>query len=67
MQIEREEIERLARTVMTSWPFLSATSTRVQDTSVGKNAVSGPRGFKKGPVTRKRWTISRGPVVADWR
>jgi DNA-directed RNA polymerase subunit beta len=48
MAIEREEIERLPRTVTTSRPSSTATSTAACPTCWGKTAVAGPKGFKKG-------------------
>jgi DNA-directed RNA polymerase subunit beta len=51
-QIEREEIERLAKDREDELSILERNIFgRLQPILMGKNAVSGPKGFKKGPVT----------------
>ena len=52
MQIEREEIERLAKDRDDELAILERNIYgRLQDILIGRNAVSGPRGFKKGDIT----------------
>ena len=54
MQIEREEIESLGKDRDDELSILERSIyASVQKTLMGKNAVSGPRGFKKGPVTEE--------------
>jgi DNA-directed RNA polymerase subunit beta len=54
MQIEREEIESLGKDRDDELAILERSIYgSVKKTLMGKNAVSGPRGFKKGPVTEE--------------
>jgi DNA-directed RNA polymerase subunit beta len=67
LQIEREEVERLARDRTTSWRSSSATSTRVcKGMILGKTAVKGPKGVKSGSEITEELleTLSPRPVVA---
>jgi DNA-directed RNA polymerase subunit beta len=52
LQIEREEIERLAKDRDDELAILERNIySRLRQIMTGKTAVSGPKGFKKGPVT----------------
>ncbi len=52
LQIERQEIERLAKDRDDELSILERNIfARLKEIMRGKNAVSGPKGFKKGPVT----------------
>ena len=54
MQIEREEIEFLGKNRDDELSILErSVYNSVKKTLMGKTAVSGPRGFKKGPVTEE--------------
>jgi DNA-directed RNA polymerase subunit beta len=54
MQIEREEIESLGKDRDDELAILERSIyASVKKTLMSKNAVSGPRGFKKGPVTEE--------------
>ena len=54
MQIEREEIEFLGKDRDDELSILErSVYDSVKKTLLGKTAVSGPRGFKKGPVTEE--------------
>ena len=54
MQIEREEIEFLGKNRDDELSILErSVYNSVKKTLLGKTAVSGPRGFKKGPVTEE--------------
>ncbi len=66
MQIEREEIESLGKDRDDELSILERSIyASVQKTLMGKNAVSGPRGFKKGPVTEE--TLNDIPRSDWWR
>ncbi|WP_416879180.1 DNA-directed RNA polymerase subunit beta [Litorimonas sp.] len=66
MQIEREEIEALGKDRDDELSILERSIYgSVQNTLMGKNAVSGPRGFKKGPVTEE--TLNDIPRSDWWR
>jgi len=66
MQIEREEIESLGKDRDDELKILERSIyNTVQKTLLGKTAVSGPRGFKKGPVTEE--TLSDIPRSDWWR
>jgi DNA-directed RNA polymerase subunit beta len=66
MQIEREEIESLGKDRDDELKILERSIyNSVQKTLLGKNAVSGPRGFKKGPVTEE--TLNDVPRSDWWR
>ncbi len=66
MQIEREEIESLGKDRDDELSILERSIYgTVQNTLMGKNAVSGPRGFKKGPVTEE--TLNDIPRSDWWR
>ena len=66
MQIEREEIESLGKDRDDELKILERSIyATVQKTLLGKNAVSGPRGFKKGPVTEE--TLGEIPRSDWWR
>jgi len=66
MQIEREEIEFLGKDRDDELSILERSIyASVQKTLMGKTAVSGPRGFKKGPVTEE--TLSEIPRSDWWR
>jgi len=66
MQIEREEIEALGKDRDDELSILERSIYgTVQNTLMGKNAVSGPRGFKKGPVTEE--TLNDIPRSDWWR
>ena len=66
MQIEREEIETLGKDRDDELKILERSIyASVQKTLMGKNAVSGPRGFKKGPVTEE--TLNDVPRSDWWR
>ncbi len=55
MQIEREEIERLAKDRDDELAILERNIYgRLHDLMVGKTAVSGPKGFTKGEVTEEK-------------
>ena len=57
MQIEREEIESLAKDRDDELAILERNIFgRLREIIIGKNAASGPKGFKKGEVTPKRST-----------
>ncbi|WP_409432364.1 DNA-directed RNA polymerase subunit beta [Litorimonas sp. RW-G-Af-16] len=66
MQIEREEIESLGKDRDDELSILERSIyASVQKTLMGKNAVSGPRGFNKGPVTEE--TLNDIPRSDWWR
>jgi DNA-directed RNA polymerase subunit beta len=66
MQIEREEIESLGKDRDDELSILERSIyASVKNTLMGKNAVSGPRGFKKGPVTEE--TLNDVPRSDWWR
>ena len=66
MQIEREEIEFLGKDRDDELSILERSIyASVQKTLIGKTAVSGPRGFRKGPVTEE--TLSEIPRSDWWR
>jgi DNA-directed RNA polymerase subunit beta len=66
MQIEREEIETLGKDRDDELKILERSIyASVKKTLLGKNAVSGPRGFKKGPVTEE--TLGDIPRSDWWR
>jgi len=62
MQIEREEIERLAKDRDDELAILERNIYgRLKDLILGKTAVSGPKGFTKGEITEdKLEDLSRG-------
>ncbi|NWG53828.1 MAG: DNA-directed RNA polymerase subunit beta [Hydrogenophilaceae bacterium] len=62
LQIEREEIESLAQDRDDELAILERNIFgRLREILVGKTAASGPKGFKKGPVTEQTLeTYSRG-------
>jgi DNA-directed RNA polymerase subunit beta len=62
LQIEREEIERLAKDRDDELAILERNIYgRLTEILLGKPAVSGPKGFKKGPVTSEMLAnFSRG-------
>ena len=62
LQIEREEIERLAKDRDDELTILERNIFgRLRELMVGKAAVSGPKGFKKGPVSEDTLTsVTRG-------
>ena len=66
MQIEREEIESLGKDRDDEVSILErSVYASVQKTLIGKKAVSGPRGFKKGPITQE--TLDEVPRSDWWR
>ena len=66
MQIEREEIESLGKDREDELSILERNIfNHVQSTLLGGKAVSGPRGFKKGPITEE--TLSEIPRSDWWR
>ena len=66
MQIEREEIEFLGKDRDDELSILERSIyATVRKTLMGKKAVSGPRGFKKGPVTDE--TLDEIPRSDWWR
>ena len=66
MQIEREEIETLGKDRDDELKILERSIyNTVKKTLLGKTAVSGPRGFKKGPVTEE--TLGDIPRSDWWR
>ncbi|MBL4871486.1 MAG: DNA-directed RNA polymerase subunit beta [Robiginitomaculum sp.] len=66
LQIEREEIESLGKDRDDELSILERNIyNHVKDTLLGKQAVSGPRGFRKGPVTEE--TLSEIPRSDWWR
>ena len=66
LQIEREEIESLGKDRDDELSILERNIyNHVKDTLLGKQAVSGPRGFRKGPVTDE--TLSEIPRSDWWR
>ncbi len=66
MQIEREEIEFLGKDRDDELSILERSIyASVKKTLMGKKAVSGPRGFKKGPVTEE--TLNDIPRSDWWR
>ena len=66
MQIEREEIESLGKDRDDELKILERSIyNTVKKTLMGKTAVSGPRGFKKGPVTEE--TLNDIPRSDWWR
>ena len=66
MQIEREEIESLGKDRDDELTILERSIYgTVKNALMGKNAVSGPRGFKKGPVTDE--TLDEIPRSDWWR
>ena len=66
MQIEREEIESLGKDRDDELKILERSIYNfVEKTLLGKKAVSGPRGFKKGPVTKEN--LDEIPRSEWWR
>ncbi|MDA8708466.1 DNA-directed RNA polymerase subunit beta [Hellea sp.] len=66
MQIEREEIEFLGKDRDDELSILERSIyASVKKTLLGKTAVSGPRGFRKGPVTDE--TLDEIPRSDWWR
>ena len=66
MQIEREEIESLGKDRDDELTILERSIyASVQTVLMGKSAVSGPRGFKKGPITEE--TLNDVPRSDWWR
>ncbi|MEM9601120.1 MAG: DNA-directed RNA polymerase subunit beta, partial [Pseudomonadota bacterium] len=66
MQIEREEIESLGKDRDDELAILERSIYgSVQSVLLGKTAVSGPRGFKKGPITEE--TLNDVPRSDWWR
>ncbi|WP_371397665.1 DNA-directed RNA polymerase subunit beta [Fretibacter rubidus] len=66
MQIEREEIESLGKDRDDELSILERSIYgNVQRVLIGKTAVSGPRGFRKGPITKE--TLSEVPKSDWWR
>ena len=66
MQIEREEIEFLGKDRDDELSILErAIYASVEKTLKGQIAVSGPRGFRKGPITDE--TLSEVPRSDWWR
>jgi len=66
LQIEREEIESLGKDREDELSILERNIyASVEKTLMGKKAVSGPRGFKKGPVTQE--TLGDIPRSDWWR
>ncbi len=66
MQIEREEIESLGKDRDDELAILERSIYgNVEKILTGKNAVSGPRGFKKGPITEE--TLADVPRSDWWR
>jgi len=66
MQIEREEIEFLGKDRDDELSILERSIyASVSKTLIGQIAVSGPRGFRKGPVTEE--TLSEVPRSDWWR
>ncbi len=66
IQIEREEIEYLGKDREDELSILErAIYNNLEDVLIGKNAVSGPRGFRKGPVSLE--TLGEIPRSEWWR
>ncbi len=66
IQIEREEIEFLGKDRDDELSILErSVYASVEKTLIGKTAVSGPRGFKKGPISKE--TLSEVPRSDWWR
>ena len=66
MQIEREEIESLGKDRDDELSILERSIYgTVEKTLLGKTAVSGPRGFKKGPITAEN--LAEVPRSDWWR
>ncbi len=66
MQIEREEIESLGKDRDDELSILERSIYgTVQKTLLGSTAVSGPRGFRKGPITEE--TLGEVPRSDWWR
>ena len=66
IQIEREEIEALGKDRDDELKILERSIYgSVEKTLLGKSAVSGPRGFKKGPITNE--TLGDIPRSDWWR
>jgi len=66
MQIEREEIESLGKDRDDELAILERSIySNVRTVLMGKAAVSGPRGFKKGPITDE--TLDDVPRSDWWR
>ena len=66
MQIEREEIESLGKDRDDELSILERSIyASVKKTLMGKKAVSGPRGFKKGPITEEN--LDEVPRSDWWR
>ena len=66
MQIEREEIESLGKDRDDELSILERSIyASVKKTLMGKKAVSGPRGFKKGPITEEN--LNDVPRSDWWR
>jgi DNA-directed RNA polymerase subunit beta len=61
-QIERQEIERLAKDKDDEQAILERNIYgRFREISLGKNATTGPKGFKKGPISEEMLAgLSRG-------
>ncbi|MGN6304499.1 MAG: DNA-directed RNA polymerase subunit beta, partial [Mesorhizobium sp.] len=67
MAIEREEIERLAKDRDDEQAILDRNVyARLADTLVGKEAIAGPKGFKKG-TTLARETLGDYPRSQWWQ
>ena len=66
MQIEREEIESLGKDRDDELSILERSIyNNLEDVLVSKTAVSGPRGYRKGPVTLE--TLGEVPRSDWWR
>jgi len=66
LQIEREEIESLGKDRDDELSILERSIYgNVERILLGKTAVSGPRGFRKGPITNE--TLSEVPRSDWWR
>ena len=66
IQIEREEIEFLGKDRDDELSILErSVYASVEKTLMGKKAVSGPRGFKKGPITKEN--LDEIPRSDWWR
>ena len=66
MQIEREEIESLGKDRDDELSILERSIyNNVEDVLIGKTAVSGPRGYRKGPITLE--TLGEVPRSDWWR
>src|SRR5690606_25576544 len=66
MAIEREEIERLAKDRDDEQAILDRNVyARLGDMLIGKDAIAGPKGFKKGSVSRE--TLDDYPRSQWWQ